>query len=90
MNTTATLMQLHRIDSEVPLEDQIGELASLQSEGKIRHIGLSEVTVNLFNLAERRRGSWPGPAGRSTISRKTWPRLGALTADAMEALGTAV
>ena len=63
------LQQLHRIDSAVPLEDQVGELKALQDEGKIRHIGLSEVTVeeveaaskiativsvqNLFNLARR-------------------------------------
>ena len=39
------LYQLHRIDSKVPAEDQIGTLKDLQSEGKIRHIGLSEVTV---------------------------------------------
>ncbi|MGB8354568.1 MAG: aldo/keto reductase [Chthoniobacteraceae bacterium] len=39
------LFQLHRIDSKVPLEDQIGVLLDLQKEGKIRHIGLSEVTV---------------------------------------------
>ncbi len=39
------LFQLHRIDPEVPLEDQIGELKKLQEEGKIRHIGLSEVGV---------------------------------------------
>ncbi len=53
----------------MPLEDQVGELKKLQDEGKIRHIGLSEVTVdqvkqaqkiativsvqNLFNLAKR-------------------------------------
>ena len=40
------LLQLHRIDPKVPLEDQIGELAALQGEGKIRHIGLSEVPVD--------------------------------------------
>jgi pyridoxine 4-dehydrogenase len=39
------LYQLHRIDPDVPTEDQIGALRELQSEGKIRHIGLSEVTV---------------------------------------------
>ena len=37
------LFQLHRIDTKFPLEDQIGELAAMQKEGKIRHIGLSEV-----------------------------------------------
>jgi len=35
------LYQLHSIDPEVPLEDQLGELARLQTQGKIRHIGLS-------------------------------------------------
>ncbi|MEV4628012.1 aldo/keto reductase [Micromonospora sp. NPDC049523] len=39
------LFQLHRIDRSVPLADQIGELKALQDEGKIRHIGLSEVSV---------------------------------------------
>ena len=63
------LLQLHRIDPQVPLADQVGELAALQAEGKIRHIGLSEVSVaelkeagrtativsvqNRFNLADR-------------------------------------
>lgn len=63
------LYQLHRIDEKVPLEDQLGELALLKQEGKVRHIGLSEVTVeqieaarritpivsvqNLYNLADR-------------------------------------
>jgi pyridoxine 4-dehydrogenase len=39
------LYQLHRIDPQVPAADQVGELASLRKEGKIRHIGLSEVGV---------------------------------------------
>ena len=39
------LFQLHRLDPRVPLADQIGTLATLQEQGKIRHIGLSEVTV---------------------------------------------
>ncbi len=63
------LFQLHRIDPKVPLAEQVGELALLQQEGKIRQIGLSEVTVeqlqeaqktadivsvqNLYNLANR-------------------------------------
>jgi aryl-alcohol dehydrogenase-like predicted oxidoreductase len=40
------LYQLHRIDRKVPVDDQIGELVALRDEGKIRHIGLSEVTVD--------------------------------------------
>lgn len=63
------LFQLHRIDPLVPLEDQVGELAALQREGKILHIGLSQVSVaeveavrriapvvsvqNHYNVAER-------------------------------------
>ncbi|QUQ67309.1 aldo/keto reductase [Kutzneria sp. CA-103260] len=39
------LLQLHRIDPNVPVEDQLGELVALQKEGKVRHIGLSEVSV---------------------------------------------
>lgn len=66
---TIDLFQLHRIDHKFPLADQIGELSKLQTEGKIRHIGLSEVNVdqlaaaaviapivsvqNLYNLATR-------------------------------------
>jgi pyridoxine 4-dehydrogenase len=67
---TIDLFQLHRIDDKFPLEDQVVELNKLQTEGKIRHIGLSEVSVdqlaaaqnivpivsvqNLYNLTERK------------------------------------
>jgi aryl-alcohol dehydrogenase-like predicted oxidoreductase len=63
------LFQLHRIDPKVSLDDQIGVLTDLQREGKIAHIGLSEVSVkelkkveklakvvsvqNMYNLASR-------------------------------------
>ena len=47
------LFQLHRIDDKFPLEDQIGELATLQQEGKIRHIGLSEVDVEQLEAAQK-------------------------------------
>jgi pyridoxine 4-dehydrogenase len=39
------LYQLHRIDPAFPAADQLGTLKDLQAEGKIRHIGLSEVSV---------------------------------------------
>ena len=39
------LYQLHRIDPNVPAEDQVGTMRDLQAEGKIRHVGLSEVSV---------------------------------------------
>jgi aryl-alcohol dehydrogenase-like predicted oxidoreductase len=47
------LFQLHRIDDKFPLEDQVGELAALQQEGKIRHIGLSEVGVEQLEAAQK-------------------------------------
>jgi pyridoxine 4-dehydrogenase len=63
------LLQLHRPDPNVPYEEQIGTLVELQRQGKIRHIGLSNVTIeqieaarrqtpivtvqNLYNLADR-------------------------------------
>ncbi|MUN35443.1 aldo/keto reductase [Actinomadura litoris] len=63
------LYQLHRIDPKVPAADQFGALKGLQDEGKVRHIGLSEVSVaeieaarevvdivsvqNLYNLESR-------------------------------------
>lgn len=63
------LWQLHRIDERTPREEQFGEIAAMQKEGLIRHVGLSEVTVadvqeasryfdvvsvqNLYNVGER-------------------------------------
>jgi pyridoxine 4-dehydrogenase len=67
---TIDLFQLHRIDPEVAAEDQLAELQALKDEGKIRHIGLSEVDAdalaharelvevvsvqNRYNLLDRR------------------------------------
>jgi aryl-alcohol dehydrogenase-like predicted oxidoreductase len=64
------LIQLHRIDAEVPLADQLGAFKELQEQGKVRHIGVSEVSVeelkaareivdvvsvqNLYNLTDRK------------------------------------
>lgn len=45
------LYQLHRIDPAFPAEDQLGVFKDLQAEGKIRHIGLSEVTVGQIEHA---------------------------------------
>ena len=47
------LLQLHRIDPKVPAEDQFGLLRDLQKEGKVRHIGLSEVKVAEIEAARR-------------------------------------
>jgi pyridoxine 4-dehydrogenase len=46
------LYQLHRPDPDVPLEDSVGELARLREEGKIRHVGLSNVSVEQLARAQ--------------------------------------
>jgi aryl-alcohol dehydrogenase-like predicted oxidoreductase len=46
------LYQLHRIDPKVPAEDQLGTLRDLQTQGKIKHIGLSEVSVRQIQHAQ--------------------------------------
>ena len=46
------LYQLHRPDPAVPLEDSVGRLAELRDEGKIRHIGLSNVAVDQVERAQ--------------------------------------
>jgi aryl-alcohol dehydrogenase-like predicted oxidoreductase len=50
---TIDLYQLHRIDSTVPLADQLGVFADAQQAGKIRQIGLSEVSVAEIEAARR-------------------------------------
>ena len=45
------LIQLHRIDPQVPLADQLGAFKKLQDEGKVRHIGVSEVSVEELRAA---------------------------------------
>lgn len=46
------LYQLHRIDPKVPADDQLGTLKDLQAQGKIKHIGLSEVSVDQVKHAQ--------------------------------------
>jgi aryl-alcohol dehydrogenase-like predicted oxidoreductase len=64
------LYQLHRFDERTPMEETLGALGKMQEQGKIKHIGLSEVTVdeirkarkhvtvvsvqNLYNLSDRK------------------------------------
>ncbi|AJC54954.1 aldo/keto reductase [Streptomyces sp. 769] len=82
------LYQLHRIDEKVPLADQLGELVLLQQEGKIHHIGVSEVTVeqlkeartladiasvqNRYNLADRSAEDVLRYAERENIAFIPW------------------
>ncbi len=81
------LWQLHRIDAEVPVEESLGAIAKLQKEGKIRHVGLSEVkpkeidqarkvieivsVQNLYNVGDRQHEDVFGVLPRSIISRSS-------------------
>ena len=47
------IYQLHAPDPQVPLDEFVGALAKLQNEGKIRHIGLSNVSVDELRRAQR-------------------------------------
>src|SRR6266567_2065431 len=47
------LYQLHRVDSKVPMEDSLGALKEMQSAGKIRHVGLSEVSPEQIERARK-------------------------------------
>jgi pyridoxine 4-dehydrogenase len=47
------LYQLHRVDPNVPLEESLGALADLRAEGKIRHVGLSNVGVTQLERAQK-------------------------------------
>jgi pyridoxine 4-dehydrogenase len=87
------LYQLHRIDPAYPAEDQLGTLKDLQSEGKIRHIGLSEVSVaqikhartivpivsvqNRYSLADRAAEDVLEYCERESIGFIPWFPLGA-------------
>ena len=50
---TIDLWQLHRIDPNVPVEQSLAPIARLQKQGKIRHIGLSEVNVEEIERARK-------------------------------------
>jgi pyridoxine 4-dehydrogenase len=45
------LYQLHAVDGQVPIEESVGELARLREEGKVRHVGLSNVGVDELERA---------------------------------------
>jgi aryl-alcohol dehydrogenase-like predicted oxidoreductase len=86
------LYQLHAPDPNVALEDSIGELVRLKSEGKIRHIGVSNVSVaelercerltpivsvqNRYNLAERQSDEVLAYCESKAIAFLPWAPLG--------------
>jgi aryl-alcohol dehydrogenase-like predicted oxidoreductase len=76
---TIDLYQLHRIDPDFPLADQLGELVTLQGEGKIRHIGLSEIDVDQLNAAREIAPIVSVQNMYNLTSRKAEPLLDAAT-----------
>jgi aryl-alcohol dehydrogenase-like predicted oxidoreductase len=84
--------QLHAPDPNVPLEDSIGELVRLKSEGKIRHIAVSNVSVaelercerltpivsvqNRYNLEDRQSDEVLAYCERKAIAFLPWAPLG--------------
>ena len=82
------LYQLHRIDPRTPLEESLGALKRMQEQGKIRHIGLSEVTPaeiaaarkivtvatvqNRYSLADRRHEETLTYCGQEGIGFMPW------------------
>jgi pyridoxine 4-dehydrogenase len=71
---TIDLYQLHRIDRRVPMEDQIGTLLDLQKEGKIRHIGLSEVDIDQIE-AVRSLAHVVSVQNRYNLNDRRWDRV---------------
>ena len=85
--------QLHRIDPAVPAADQFGEIRAMQDEGLIRHVGLSEVSVddvvaaqeffdvvsvqNRYNVADRASEALLNHSERHGIGFIPWYPLGA-------------
>jgi pyridoxine 4-dehydrogenase len=94
------LYQLHRIDPAVPLEESVGAVADFQTEGKIRHIGLSEVTVeqlvqarelaeivsvqNEYNVIERKHEALVDYCTSAEIAFIPWFPLGGLAGGAQK------
>ena len=80
------LYYLHRVDPAVPLQDSVGAMAALVAEGKVRHLGLSEVTAEQLRTAH---AVHPITAVQSEYS--LWTRDPETTvADAAKELGVAL
>ncbi|HEX4647649.1 MAG TPA: aldo/keto reductase [Steroidobacteraceae bacterium] len=94
------LYQLHRIDPKVPVADSLGELQRLQREGKIRHIGVSQVNVdelaaarhivpivsvqNRYNVADRSSADVLAVCERERLVFIPWRPIAAGSAEKLE------
>lgn len=96
------IYQYHRVDPNVPLEDSMGELARLQKEGKIHHVGISNVDAdqlaqarkivpivtvqNRYNLADHESEQMVDICEREGIGFIPWAPLGGNSLTSSEAL----
>ena len=94
------LYQFHRIDPKVPLEDSVGELARLQKEGKIRHVGVSNFGVeelararrvvpvvsvqNRYNIADRSAADVLAVCERERVAFIPWAPIARGSSDTLE------
>src|SRR3984893_18562328 len=94
------LYQFHRIDPKVPLEDSLGELARLQKEGKIRHVGVSNFGVedlarahrvvpvvsvqNRYNIADRASADVLAVCEREGVAFIPWAPIARGSSDTLE------
>jgi pyridoxine 4-dehydrogenase len=92
--------QFHRIDPKVPLEDSVGELARLQKEGKIRHVGVSNFGVeelararrivpivsvqNRYNIADRSSADVLAVCEREGLAFIPWAPIASGSSDKLE------
>ena len=69
------LWQLHRVDPNVPMDEQFGAIAAMQKEGLIRHAGLSEVSIAVIERAQQHFPVASVQNGYHLIERKNEPVL---------------
>ena len=78
---TIDLLQLHWVDEDTPIEESVGAIADLVQAGKVRHIGISNVTLDEFERARGARRRSPrcrtasaSPAGSTSRWSTAAPR----------------
>jgi pyridoxine 4-dehydrogenase len=100
------LYQLHRIDRKVPVEESLGAIKTAQDAGKIRHVGLSEVTVaeierakkvvpivsiqNRFNITDRESEAALNYCEKEKMGFIPWAPIGGSGSHSLSKVGNAL
>lgn len=69
---TIDLLQLHWVDEDTPIEESVGAMLELVRQGKVRHVGISNVTLDEF---ERARATGPIASVQNRFSRARSPTM---------------